>query len=108
MIDNPLKWYNTALKYAIPKQSDKDNNDIINYGDVFLIRDSAPEEVKKDFKKYNNLIKKVLYSWDFILFKGINEIVGFSDDMTEANRERSEIIIKLIKQGYLDFKLSLS
>lgn len=95
MISNPLQWFNKAVEYAEPKQN------TLKYGELFLISDNAPKDAKSAFAKYIDLMKKVIMSWDFVIFNDNHEIAEFQST-TSKEKEQSEIILQLIERGYLN------
>lgn len=54
MIEKPT-WLKYALYYP---EEDEDGYDGVHAGGIKGIREDAPDEVKREFKKYNEIISK--------------------------------------------------
>lgn len=94
MVENPKIWFEKCSEYAVP------NENIIVYGDLFLLKDNAPDEIKGLYKQYIDLLKKVYINSNFLIIVN-KEIVNIQDNLPPRDYEQAKLTIHLIEKGLL-------
>lgn len=104
MVENPQAWFKKSCEYAIP------NDNSIVYGDLFLLQDDAPKEVRELYAQYIDLLRKVYINTSFLKINN-KEIIGIQDNLSSKGYEQAKLTMHLIKSGVLKsqiFKLRLN
>lgn len=104
MTENPKIWFDKCCKYA------KQNYNSIVFGDLFLLQDNAPDEVKKAYEQYIDLLKKVYIAPSFLKIID-KEIIDIQDNLSPKEFEQAKLTMLLMKNGLLKsqiFKLKLN
>nr|DAU90832.1 MAG TPA: hypothetical protein [Caudoviricetes sp.] len=70
-------------------------------GDFVLIKDDAPAKAKKAYKQYIKLIEKTILSWEGLSIEH-RRIVGVNAKAKGKEKEQCEIVMELIKAGYIN------
>lgn len=70
-------------------------------GDFVELEKDAPEEAKEAYRKYIKLISHCLISNDDLIIEN-RRIVGIAETATGKSREQCEIVMRLIKDGWID------
>lgn len=95
MIENPYNWYLECVDYAITNKTSMD------YGLLFLIDESAPENVKTSYLKYLDICINPFISRGLHFVKD-NHIAGFLETNNPIEQEQIRLFKYLVHQGIID------